>query len=734
MRVPSLGGLLVAGGIIARELLRGRPRRRDLGARLAMIPAGGAPVSQPVRIRWDAHQIPFVTASSEEDLAVGLGVVHAHLRLAQMEIMRRVALGRVAEMIGPLGVELDRALRTIGFAGAGAAVLAALPAETRRFAEHFLRGVNHHLEHAEEMPREFALLGLAREPWTLADYFAMARLAAADVTWLVFARLLRARRRFPDTAWRALWPRLLGTGEAIPAGPPLGPYLRAASNCAAVSGARSRSGAGMIASDPHLGLALPNLWLICGIRSPAGEAVGLMLAGFPFLALGRNLHIGWGGTNLHAASSDLFDVSGRAAEFAEREETLEVRGARPRRIRLRSGPLGAIVSDTRFFRAPRPLALAWVGTRASDELGAMLRLARARDVEEARRALESFAVPGQTMLVATADGAIAAIRAAHLPRRHAAPADLARDPDEAWPEEPFAVLARDAACAGAEGIVVSANDRAAPCPFPIGYFFSPPDRAARLRALLGGSARLTVADLQRAQQDMAHPAALALRDGLLAHADVATLAEPAGDALRTLAAWDGCYQANSAGALVFEGVVAELSRTLPGPRRLAPLAGLWTARGLIGGEILASPASLLAPALARALGRAARLRRRWRDWGGVHRLRLSHLAGNLPLIGYRYRFGSFPVGGGNDTPNKTGHGPVRGRHAVTFGASARHVSDLADPDENHFVLLGGQDGWLGSANFADQVPLWRAGETIRVPLTAAAVARQFPFETVLTPP
>ncbi|MGC8470526.1 MAG: penicillin acylase family protein, partial [Acetobacteraceae bacterium] len=405
-----------------------------------------------------------------------------------------------------------------------------------------------------------------------------------------------------------------------------------------------------------------------------------------------------------------------------------------RRIRLRHSPLGPIVSDTAFFRAPHPLALAWVGARASDELGAMLRLARAGDIEEARRALEGFAVPGQTMLVATADGAVGAIRAAHLPRRPAAPADLARAPDEAWPGEPFAVLAREPPRDGAEGIVVSANDRAAPCPFPIGYFFSPPDRAARLRALLGGGEHLAVADLVRAQLDMVHPAALALRDALLAHAGTAALAGPAREALCTLAAWDGSYPADSAGALVFEAVVAELSRALPGPRRLAPLAGLWTARGLIGEEILATPPALLAPALARALGRAARLRRRWRNWGGVHRLRLSHPAGGVPLIGRRYRFGSFPVGGGNDTPNKTGHGPVRGRHAVTFGTSARHVSDLADPDENHFVLLGGQDGWLGSANFADQVPLWRAGETIRVPLTAAAVARQFPFETVLTPP
>jgi penicillin amidase len=58
---------------------------------------------------------------------------------------------------------------------------------------------------------------------------------------------------------------------------------------------------------------------------------------------------------------------------------------------------------------------------------------------------------------------------------------------------------------------------------------------------------------------------------------------------------------------------------------------------------------------------------------------------------------------------------------------------MSDPDRNQFVLLGGEDGWLGSVNFADQVELWRQGRTITMPLTAAAVAAQFPLVSVLAP-
>jgi penicillin G amidase len=64
---------------------------------------------------------------------------------------------------------------------------------------------------------------------------------------------------------------------------------------------------------------------------------------------------------------------------------------------------------------------------------------------------------------------------------------------------------------------------------------------------------------------------------------------------------------------------------------------------------------------------------------------------------------------------------------------ARFVADLGDPDANWFVLFGGQDGWLGSAAFADQVPLWREGRLIRLPLRPETVDAEFPEVTALSP-
>jgi penicillin amidase len=163
-------------------------------------------------------------------------------------------------------------------------------------------------------------------------------------------------------------------------------------------------------------------------------------------------------------------------------------------------------------------------------------------------------------------------------------------------------------------------------------------------------------------------------------------------------------------------------------RSLALLSAVWSGRALIAQRIAGAPPH----ALAAALRHAARVLRRCRTWGGAHRLALRHPFAALPLVGGWYGLRDRPAAGGNDTLNKTGHPLVRGRHRVTYGACARHVSDMADPDANRFVLLGGQDGWLGSANASDQVVLWEAGEAIQVPLRPEA-AHAWPHRTRLHP-
>ena len=713
--------------LLVRALAAGRPAPIGTAERLAMLPKN-LPVGRPVTIHWDAHQIPFIEAGSEADLAVGVGVVHGHLRLAQMEMMRRLSQGRVAEVVGALAAGLDEALRRFDFGRAVPAIVAGLDASTRIWAEGFIAGVNAVVTTARPPP-ESAILGFRPEPWTLADLFTAARLAGADVNWLLWGQLLKSRAAMGAAEWRALWPKLIASERPAEAtnwaAEALAGFARHGSNAAAVAGTRSRSGAALLAADPHLSVTLPNVWLAATLRAPGIEAAGLMPAGLPVIGIGRNRHLAWAGTNLHAASSDLFDATGLAT--SERRETIRVRGAASRETVTKETALGPIVSGSMFFPGKLPLALAWMGHRPSDEMGAMLAVMRAESAEAFRAALEKFAVPGLTMVHAGSDGRVGKVMAARLPRRNPEqPPDLVLNPEaaRAW-EETVGSSGLPMEKSPAEGFVASANDPPPKGDVLVGLFFSASDRVRRMRRLLGGGRRIGFSELAALQQDVMAEGAPLVRD-LLIRKIGALRGRGAG---RVLADWDGGYETASAGALVFEVMLATLARRLEKAGRLRGAAAVWTARALLAEEIAAMPETALAPHLRAALGAAERALRRWRNWGTVHHLRMEHQFAGLPVVGRRFRFGEWAAPGGKETLQKTAHPPVSGRHRVSYGASARFLADLAVPDENRVVLLGGQDGWLGSANFLDQAGLWRAGEYVTLPL-GPEQARQWPQHTV----
>ncbi len=712
MNIDRLAGFAVAAVLIVRESLRRHPPALSLAERLAAFPRS-APVSAPVTIHWSEHQVPFIEAASEADLAVALGMVHAHLRRTQLEVMRKLSRGRVAEMAGPLAVELDRALRLMDFPRAVPEIVAGLDGRTRAWGEGFSRGVDHVARHGPTPP-EFSLLGLRYEPWTIEDLYANARLAAADVNWFVFGRLLRARAGMAAETWAALWPTLLAAGAPNPDAL----FARHGSNAAAVAGTRTASGAGLFAADPHLSVALPNIWLAAGMACPGLNVAGLMPAGFPIVAIGRNAGLAWGGTSLHHAASDLFDAT--SLPLTTRIETINVRLGRTRTIALRESPLGPVVSDGLLVRNARPLAMRWIGHRASDEIGAMLSVMRARTSDDFAAALRGFAIPGQNMLHATRDGHVGHLLACASPWRAGSPADLVRPPDAAAEWDRIATTAdypdrRDPD----EGFFASANDAPPASVVPAGFLFSPPDRARRLRVLLGANGPRDLAGMAATQTDVqgSTQAARALADRLPDH--------PAAAMLRD---WDGRYDTESAGALAFEAAIGRLIEALPKRDEVAAMAVIWQARALLVPRVLELPEA----AVRTAFDAAMRTVRRETNWGGAHRMTLRHYLGAIPLLGRRYSYGTYPSPGGNDTLNKTGHAPVCGRHAVTYGASARFLADMSDPDANRVVLLGGQDGFLGSANVLDQVPLWRAGGYVDLPLRPATV-RAWPHRTELRP-
>lgn len=727
--------LLGLGLIGARALFHSRRLGIGLRERLAQLPCRNLPLRAPVRIRWNDHHVPFIEAEHDSDLAVALGLVHAHLRMTQIEILRRAAYGRLAEIFGPMAIDLDHSLRVLDVTRAVPEIRAGLPEETRTWLAGFADGINAVLARGGAIPEDLAALGIRPEPWSLDDVLAVSRLAAADFTWIVWAGLLPMRGRLD---WKTIWPRILATEATAPdvassAQHALGAVGRIGSNSAAVMASHSATGGALMANDPHLSIVLPNLFLIAGFRSPGHHAVGLMVPGVPGIGLGRNPWIAWGGTSLHAQSSGLVDVSDLPPDQLRlRTETIRVRWAKDVKIEVRETPFGPVISDAPLVPAPpgRTLALRWVGHRPTDEMTAFLRMGQARDWNAFLDALEPWAVPALHMTYADAQGSVGQCMAAHLPHRSAdaEPTDLfvAPQADAHWSR--FATISDlpkifDPEC----GFVASANNRPeGNSDVLVSHFFAPDTRVRRLREILS-RAPVTVETLRQSQADVLLEPALGLRDAILALCE-SDEGRPVG-LLEILRAWDGLYAPDEKGPAALEILIHHLVQTVNDGSEAALFSAAREPWTLLRQDLAALPADRLREAVARA----DRDLERFQNWGDMHRLVLNHPFAAAPAIGKRYRFLDAPVGGGNETLMKTAHGISASRHRVRFGAMARHVSDLADMDANDFVLLGGQDGWLGSSTFLDQVPLWREGRYIRVPLRPDSVRAAFPHETVLTP-
>ena len=751
-------GLLRAFLAISHRLRPGR-RRVTLVERLEQVPKRGLPLREPVSIYWNEHQVPFIEARHDRDLAVALGVVHGHLRLAQMEMMRRAATGRLSEVVGPLAVDLDHALRVIDLGRAVPQIIDAMPDATRLWMEGFADGINAVIANAKaagagRRPDEFALLRIEPEPWTVRDLVTLGRLASTDFTWKVWMRLLRLRRR-PD--WPAHWQRLMrDAATPVPsytgAGSPgqealrglLDAFGRHGSNSVAVAAGRSTTGSALLASDPHLGIVLPNLWLMAGYRSPSYNVAGLMIPGVPAMALGRNPWIGWGGTNMHAASSELFDVTDvPAGDIVERRERIKVRWWPDREVTIRETAFGPIITDAPLLGVlpGKRLALHWIGHGPSDEITALLGVNRARNWQEFRDALKGFAVPAHNMIYADREGHVGQAMVAVLPRRpHGSPPDLfaARDARCHWER---LVTSNDlpARIDPPAGFVASANNRPEVATnVPVGFFFSPDDRVRRLKALLGGPDPVSMDALKALQRDVLVPSALELRDCLLgiAHGNGAG---PARDGERhhlveALRSWDGRYDVESTGAVALELLVYHFARELSGEAGLAVYGASWEPWALLRDDIARTAPDRLARAIEPAIERAAAAATRSGCWGDMHRLQLPHLFAMVPGLARRYTFVDMPSAGSNETVMKTAYGFSDTRHAARLGSNARHITDLADPDANYVALLGGQDGWLGSTTFLDQMALWRSGDYIRLPLRPETARSLYPHHMDLTPP
>src|SRR5580704_9236150 len=129
-----------------------------------------------IEILRDRSGVPHIYAASTPDVYFGLGVAMAQDRLWQMDRLRRRALGRQAEILGPAYVASDIAHLTVGLDLICEREVAALDEKTHATISAYVAGINRQIElFVRELPIEFRVLGYDPAPFTVRDVIAIAR-------------------------------------------------------------------------------------------------------------------------------------------------------------------------------------------------------------------------------------------------------------------------------------------------------------------------------------------------------------------------------------------------------------------------------------------------------------------------------------------------------------------------------------------------------------------------------
>jgi penicillin amidase len=748
-------GLLLAGLVSATAFLLG-PLPSHRGR--VVIPG----LSARVDARFDRQGIPHVRAVLEVDAWRAMGFIHAADRLFQMELRRRAACGRLAEIFGHPALAIDREARLNGYAPLARRDWDLLGDSERVVLSAYADGVNAFLDdHA--LPLEMRALALTPEPWTPLDSLAFVRLMQDDLSLAVAVErgaLDDARGRGIDAAVALLDASepgsshvaseisdlLAGHHRTAEVVRPTAETAPAGSNGWALAGTHTVSGKPLLAGDPHLAPERPGIWYAAHVTSADGlDVAGLTLAGVPGVVIGHNGRVAWTLTMHQADDSDLFVEQVDWAGGTYRRHDSWVPLDRTTETITVKGEADVVVDVARTVHGPIVLALdeipgiaiarAFAAADLPQGPRAFLAAARARTGAELLAAWSHYAGPSVNVCWADATGAIGLKVAGAIPRRLAGDG---RFPVPGWTghydwDGAIEADALPAITAPENGLIATANDdwsvSGQRLPYP--GFFANADRATRAREMGSALAAAAVADMRVMQTDVYSPYAarvVSVLRGL-------KFADPrAARAAAVLSGWRA--RAETAGPSRLFYAFMKAIRREAGPTSLrvtwSMLERMIDGTGAQsywddpvtpqvetrGGRI----EEALAEALDTVEHEGGTDPKRW-SFGANHRLVYEHpFASALPAsIARRLAIGPVALPGEWHTLDVAGFSLRGDRYDVTHIPSARLIFDLADPDASRLVLPLGQSGQLFDRHGKDQLRAWSTGHDFPLPFTTKAV-------------
>ncbi len=430
-------------------------------------------------IVFDAYGVPHITCTNEEDMFFTLGYMHAQDRLWQMDLIRRLAEGRLSEILGRETLEYDKLFRTVGIGKYCYKLSKEVSPKTKQILESYSKGVNEFIrQNHSRLPFEFDVLNYKPEEWKPEHSLMVVRMMGweLNISWMteyMFGEIAskygleKAKDFFPNYPEDAPYiikddkktSSVTGSNSAGKKGTAmlgkdffegmlsyrnyfglLGTQI--GSNSWAVNGAKTEGGKPILANDPHLVLQAPSRWYEVALRNTGDNTFvcGFSIPGAPGVAIGSNGTISWGITNLmnddsdfmvlelDTISKDKYLLNDKPYPVDSTEEYIKIKDVKdeiPFMVySTKEGPVVSrlertnLLSESNFKTSGREiLTLRWTGFETSDEIKTFYDIYHSKNWNEFRTALQNFGLPASNFTYADANGNIGYQAAGKVPVR-----------------------------------------------------------------------------------------------------------------------------------------------------------------------------------------------------------------------------------------------------------------------------------------------------------------------------
>ncbi len=739
---------------------------------------------ETVEVYYDDYGVPHIYAQDELDARRALGYVHAQDRLWQMELIRRIAAGRLSELFGEKLVRNDKFFSSLGIEEAAEKTIKNLDTTTDAYklSMAYLDGVNQFIKEGPT-PIEFYLVGLEKEEYTLKDVYNVIgymgfSFAAAHKTEPVLTEIkeklgadyLVELEIYIDSTTTLIKneknpvfeSRLAEAVTKIYDALPISPFI--GSNSWVIGPEKTKNGKVIFANDPHIAFAQPAVWYQSHIVTPDYEIYGYNLALTPFPLLGHNRNYAYGLTMFanddidfyfeenNPENEDQYLTPDGPKNYDIYKKSIRVKDGETISYDLRVSKHGPVVNDViEQIKDERPIAMDWVYTNFENKmLDVAYQMSHANSLTEFQEAAKMIHAPGLNVMYGDAENNIAWFASGKLHKfKNGTNSKLILNGNSSDDEKEYLDFEDNPQAINPSwNYVYSANnqpDSIAGILYP-GYY-QPEDRAKRIANLLEAKNDFTKEDVMQMINDVTSSMTPVMVERAFAGFDESVFSEKEQEALRILKAWDGNYNLESVAPTIYNRFLYEwLENTYldemgetfyiylntsqqkkVAANQMARESSVWwddittTDEKETKNDIVAKSLKEALVFLEKQLGSDINS---W-NWSRVHTIEHQHPMGQVKSLRSYFNVGPFEINGGKEVINNLSFNlDSTGYYKVRSGPSTRRVIDFSNIEGSMSISPTGQSGNPLSDHYKDQAQKFVDGEFVPMLLNKETIQKK----------